>query len=725
MFNAIRYLPVILVLIFGVFLSIYLFNSTTNKERLVAQSNFNDSALESMIAIENRIRNALITLHSIVGLYQSSNFVDRSEFKSFASIALREIDIQALEWIPVVPNKSRLKFETSALEDGFSDFHFKEKSAEGKLISAKPRDTYYPVYYVEPYKGNEGALGFDLGSNPVRLAALEKAKDTGQAVISGKINLVQIKKDNAAVLVFVPIYSKSMVNNSLEQRRKNITGFALGVIRITTLVSGLLNRTQLNLLRSPSEIDIYLYDEDVNENEQLIYMHQSQKRTAKQAPRLTLAEATSSPHEKQSLIFGTRKWTIIAKPHDLTFSGSVTNQRWLVSIISLLAIMMLSLLIFHVMRRSAVIENLVKERTEQLAQTTRKAKKDEEHIRAIVENSAEAIITIDSYGEIQSANPATEIIFGYKVNELIGNSISMLITPEERSMHATYLKKSKLNETRILNKSREIIGYRKNGERFSMELNVSVMNVDDQRLYIGIMHDVSERKQAEVLKAEFVSTVSHELRTPLTSIKGSLGLVRSGELGTLPDAVNGMLDIAYSNCDRQIRLVNDLLDMEKIAAGKMDFKMMEVDLNEIIDTAVIENKEYGSTYNVTFKVQHTISPKKIYADEARIIQVLANLLSNAAKFSPQGSEVNINLQESGEYYQVCVTDTGPGIPENYRNKIFERFSQADSSDTRQKGGTGLGLCISKAIIEKHHGDLYFDTEIGSGTTFYFEIPKLD
>ena len=233
---------------------------------------------------------------------------------------------------------------------------------------------------------------------------------------------------------------------------------------------------------------------------------------------------------------------------------------------------------------------------------------------------------------------------------------------------------------------------------------------------------VVERKETERAKNQFVSTVSHELRTPLTSIRGSLGLILGGAVGPLADQSRGMLDLALNNTERLIALVNDVLNMEKIRSGGMEFRFEPVQMTGLVERTINENQGYAETCQVTFVLTEADPEITVWGDGDRLAQVFANLLSNAAKFSPQGGTVSVSVTPRDGMIRAAVADHGPGIPEDFRGRIFEQFTQADSSDSRGKGGTGLGLSISKAIVEKHGGEIGFETAMGIGTTFYFDLP---
>ncbi len=239
--------------------------------------------------------------------------------------------------------------------------------------------------------------------------------------------------------------------------------------------------------------------------------------------------------------------------------------------------------------------------------------------------------------------------------------------------------------------------------------------------------DITERKKVEQLKTEFISVVSHELRTPLTSILGSLGLIMGGVAGEITPATRTMLGIAHKNSERLVRLINDILDIEKIESGKMIFHLRPLELAPLVKQAIDSTRSFADQYGVSFQceIEDHLDNFMVMADNDRLIQVIINLLSNAAKFSPPEEPVKVMVFALNEkVVRISVTDKGPGISEEFKGRIFQKFAQADSSDTRQKGGTGLGLSISKAIIEKLKGTIDFTTSPGQGTTFYLDLPLL-
>ncbi len=234
------------------------------------------------------------------------------------------------------------------------------------------------------------------------------------------------------------------------------------------------------------------------------------------------------------------------------------------------------------------------------------------------------------------------------------------------------------------------------------------------------MHQLAEETRLRAMHDEFIATVSHELRTPLTSIKGSLGLLEHGVAGDLPETAQEMLAIASRNSDNLLRLINDLLDFQKMESGKMKFGFTAIAADELLNNTCENLKGYAAKNNVTLDIICNSAPS-ITGDSAKLDQALTNLISNAVKFSPFNGVVTIKLQEIDDTVCFDVIDRGPGIPEQFQSRLFDKFSQADSlNDAR---GTGLGLAITKVIVDAHNGSISFDTAYDTGTTFRMIIPK--
>jgi len=237
---------------------------------------------------------------------------------------------------------------------------------------------------------------------------------------------------------------------------------------------------------------------------------------------------------------------------------------------------------------------------------------------------------------------------------------------------------------------------------------------------VGTVQDITERYELERAKDEFTSVVSHELRTPLTSIRGSLGLLESGVLGELPEKGRRMVEIAVQNTDRLVRLINDILDIERINSGQIDMRPASCDSGELIARATESVSAIAAAAGVTLVTD--AAPLRLWADCDRVIQTLTNLVGNAVKFSPAGSSVRISCSRQDEEVLFEVCDEGRGVPAENLESIFERFGQVDASDSRKSGGTGLGLAICRSIVEQHGGRIWASSAPGAGATFSFLLP---
>ncbi|PWE31429.1 hypothetical protein DDZ14_13020 [Maritimibacter sp. 55A14] len=259
-----------------------------------------------------------------------------------------------------------------------------------------------------------------------------------------------------------------------------------------------------------------------------------------------------------------------------------------------------------------------------------------------------------------------------------------------------------------------------------IEAHLQMMETTDRKCrVVAVFRDISDRKAAEKARREFTAMVSHELRTPLTSIKGSLRLLLSGSAGALPENALSMLQIADGNSDRLMALVDDILDLEKIDAGQMDFTMEPIEAGELLTEALDAYRGYGAEFGVEFKGRGLDQPIHIHGNRERLLQVMGNLLSNAAKFSASGDSVEVSLVSQGDMARIEVRDNGSGIPEKARATLFDRFTQFGGEKGGGPRGTGLGLSIVKAIVDQHGGRIDFRSETGKGTTFFVDLPRTD
>lgn len=344
-------------------------------------------------------------------------------------------------------------------------------------------------------------------------------------------------------------------------------------------------------------------------------------------------------------------------------------------------------------------------------------------LQVVMDTVLDGLLTIDSSGEIHSCNAAAVRIFGYERLEMIGNNVRMLMPPPYHAQHDSYIRNYlETGERKVIGIGREVTARRKDGSTFPMELGINEMKADGRRMFVGTIRDITERKEMDRMKDEFVSTVNHEIRTPLSSIYGSVQLLNETARSRLDPRSVRLMDICLQNCARLSRIVDDILDLEKIMAGKIDYHFEVLEVGPLVQDVVDRHLGMAERFGVSFETELDVGPLFVNVDPSRFNQALVNLLSNAAKYSPVGELIKISAVREDAHVRISVSDKGPGIPVSFREKIFERFARADGSTTRKVGGSGLGLNITKTLIEAFGGRVAFDTVEGEGSTFHFILP---
>jgi PAS domain S-box-containing protein len=344
--------------------------------------------------------------------------------------------------------------------------------------------------------------------------------------------------------------------------------------------------------------------------------------------------------------------------------------------------------------------------------------KEYEQLRQIVENVADSIYTTDEVGTIESFNPACEHLFGYRAAEVIGQQVELLCP-----LAAGDTEKFKREVLTALGATKEALGRRKDGSTFPVEFAITPIQLTGKNLFCATVRDLSARKEAEAAKNNFIATVNHELRTPLMSIRTSLEMLERETAGILDDEMGHLLDISLRNCERLGRLVDEFLDSQAINAGKLSVSPRSTEVTALVRDVVERHREYGRRFGIVLTQNIPDAQIDCNVDPERLSQALGNLISNAVKFSPKGESVVIGLtSREPDLVDIYVKDRGPGIPHEFRAKIFGQFAQADNDTTRARNGSGLGLNIAKHLIEAMGGSVGFETAEGAGSTFYFHLP---
>lgn len=355
---------------------------------------------------------------------------------------------------------------------------------------------------------------------------------------------------------------------------------------------------------------------------------------------------------------------------------------------------------------------------EQARQTT---ERNEARLRSLFDFSPIGIALNDfETGQFLDLNNALIAPTDYTREEFIALSYWDITPQEYQSLEEQAL--ANLNTTgRYGPFEKEYI--RKDGSRYPVRLQGMLSKEQDGRTVIwSLIEDITERRKLDKMKDQFISTVSHELRTPLTSIKGSLNLLAGGAVGSISDKAQALLVTAERNAQRLTTLINDLLDMEKLVAGKMPMTFLKQPLGPLLDETIDSLSSYAQQHNVVLQCSGSWPAVQVNVDGQRLIQALSNLLSNAIKFSPQGEAITIKVQQQDTNIHILVRDRGQGVAPEFEDRLFQRFSQADSSDTRKLPGTGLGLAITQEICQQLGGSVMYRQPNGRGAEFIIQLP---
>lgn len=360
----------------------------------------------------------------------------------------------------------------------------------------------------------------------------------------------------------------------------------------------------------------------------------------------------------------------------------------------------------------------LKEAAEKEHDALNTAQQSEQRVRTIVETMPTGLVIIKENGSIENINPATEKMFEYSLIELSDQPILKLFSKATTSRVEDFM------ETLIAKGKGHILeldATKASGELFPVEVSVNEFESYEGARYLIVILDITERREVERIKQDFVSMVSHELRSPLTSVQGFLSLLTENIYGTLNEQGKKNVSLAERNVTRLIKLINDLLDIDKLEAGRlrMNFRMCRIE--QAVDRAFDAVHNLAQMENI--KLERSGRADELIADPERLVQVLVNLLSNAIKYSASDSKIEVNLSTKNSQTEVKVIDTGSGIPTQFHRSIFERFEQVNNAETKQKGGSGLGLAICKAIVEQHGGEIGVVSEEGKGSTFWFKLPE--
>lgn len=617
--------PAAVVLLVGMAVSLAVFTIVRHYDQAADRQEFDRKAAHYILALQQAVGRYTETISdagALVAEYDGQ--LGRWKFFEFARERLSGFPgIQALAWVPLVPATDRAALEQAARKDGLFSFRITERDAQGNLVKAGTRSEYLPIYYAEPFDGNEDILGIDLAFQPAYLEALERARDSGRMSTVFAAPGEARQTAGSTLIVVSPVYTTRETPRTTEARRRTLAGFAIGLLDVGALID-----TTLTMFTTPDWLESYLLNELASEGQRLLYYRPSQLRTDDSSP---VAENFIQDGLFTSAAFtlADRRWSLVVKavPGKLVSGSGVAP--WGFGLVCLMLTLTLAMHMTSVRNRQRVIERAVAERTGELMQAT-----------------------------------ASNVVL-------------------ERE-----------------------IAHRKRIER---ELRAA-------------------KEQAEVAnrtKSEFLTMISHELRTPLNAVIGFAEMIVYEVFG--PHSNEKYLeygaDIRKSGL-HLLSLINNILDLSKVEANKFELNEEIIDLAEIIEEALNLVRDNAEREGIAIEMQIADSFPLVNGDARSLKQIFINLLSNAVKFTTRGGNivVNVKIDYKGRPV-VSVSDDGIGIAKRDQARIFQPFFQADSSLAREYEGTGLGLPLTKSLVELHDGEIKLTSTVGVGTTVKVILPK--
>ncbi len=674
---------------------------TFSRDEAEARVGFEARANQIDITLRERMRDYEQALLGMSTVFNSGAPLDRARWIAqfeFLRVTENYPGFQGIGYAPWVTSAEKPQHEAALRKQENPDYTIRPEGA---------RTAYTPVIYLAPAnERHRRAIGFDMYHETLRRNAMDTSRDKGQAVITRKVLLSQEQKEGMqpGFLMYMPVYRRDTGIATSAQRLDAIQGYVFSTFRSYDLIN--------SLLPAKRDIRVELFDGTEQSAGSLMYDSAQMGNTAAgapAAPRFSMLAAIP--------IYGA-SWTLrVSSLPEFEAAIGSNSARVAAGSATLICLLALTMIWSQLtLRRRA--EGIAQQITRDLAQSR-------EQLQLALEGSDLALFDWNmSTGEVQLSARWSVMLGGAPepVHTTL-KALEALVPPEDQVNVATQIREVLAGRTeryQVEHRVRRhdgtyiwVASHAKVGERDSMNRPLRM---------VGTNVDISQRKEMERMKNEFVSTVSHELRTPITALIGALGLLRAGTAGPLPDKASTFLDMAYQNGERLSVLVNDILTLENAQAGHTAFALTPVNLASFLERAISMNAGLMQKKNVRIVLDPVAPSLCVHADSDRLLQVVTNLLSNAVKFSPDSEQITLAAKAHGTVARVSVIDNGVGIAPEFKGRVFERFAQADGSSTRAQGGTGLGLAVCKTLIEAMGGQIGYTSEPGKGSTFYFDLP---
>ncbi len=740
-----------IVVALGVTASVSIFVAMQRLEHLRAEAQFLQIAGQRLSAVRTNIDGAL-DITALMASHFAAVGDDGTERQAFATLVApafeRHCYLQALEWIPRVRRQNRARLEQLAQDDGLRDFRLREQRSDGALAVAGRRNEYFPVFYLEPIQGNERALGYDLASNRVRLAAMQSARDGGLLTATARVRLVQEKGDQWGTLLFAPVYSLPHPP-TVQARRQGLTGFGLSVVRIGDLVAA--NYREMD---SASLVDIHIFDSSAPESDQQLYPRN---------PVTSPARLSRGWHAETTIAVGGRTWLLLATPG----SGFGATRRSASSLLVLLFGLSLTGLTFGFVKSRIAQSFEITRAAREIELTQAELKQTNSTLEAVIQCSPLAVVTMDLEGRVTMWNPAAERMHGWSKEEVLGKQLPVVL-PNNPPDEVARVHQRILTEGGVM--GLEFVCLTKDGQPMTVNLaGAPLHNAAGARNgAVYLVMDISERKQLESQLAQaqrlesigqLAAGIAHEINTPIQYVGDNLRFleesfdggntvlqayqqllvaIRNGEeaseMAARCETLASQVDLDYlrDEVPRALQQSGEgIRQVSRIVSAMKEFSHFgaatktPIDINHAVEnTLLVSRNEWKYVAEVQTAFDKDLPAVPCVPGELN--QVVLNLIVNAAHAiadvvgSKAGTKglIAVCTRREGNWAEIRVRDTGTGIPEAVRPHIFNPFFT-----TKPVGkGTGQGLAIAYSVVQRHGGSITFETEMGVGTTFLVRLP---
>ena len=734
----------------GIILSIIFYIYARNWERASIANDLNVRAAERVEVVRNQVLRSMEVLQGVSSFFSTDPHVTRAEFRQFVQSALaRQPELHALAWTPVVRSDQREAYEADARRDGLADFQFVVRDDDDRLVPAPSKAEFYPVYYIEPADRNGSALGFDLGSSPARLSALQTAAAQRAPVATAAIRLVQDRSQRLGFVVYLPVFDSP--------QSSKLAGYCSAVFGVEDLLG------PASLGQSSESMELTITD--LTDNNRILL--------SRGAPGKTADFIGSSTMEVAG-----RHWQLSLRPTQSFVTAHSDGHSTLILLAGLAFTLVVSGYVGRGLRQRAAVEDCVRERTTQLSREVAVRRRAEEaarvaetQYREMFENSVQGIFQTSLDGHYLRANLALAKLYGYDtpkdlIERLADIAGQLYLLPQRRHDFIEQIQRQGFVsdfESQVRRKDGSIIW-----------ISESARSVRDAhgntRYYEGMVVDISARKLAEEslnryrdeleervrnrtaelaksndalqveidirqraeqaaaaanqAKSDFLASMSHEIRTPMNAILGYAQLLHRDPF--IADTRREAVETIMQSGRHLIDLIDDVLDISKIEAGRAELRTTDIDLRALAVGVASMFRQKCEQKGIALKLEcHADLPTRVRGDERKLRQILINLVGNAVKFTREGQvRLKIGPGNSGlagaQPFQFEICDTGDGISEEEQQRIFEPFQQGPAG--LRFGGTGLGLSITKRLIELMGGQLQLESVPRKGSRFYFVIP---